>query len=77
MLESSTLLCGIEYWMRRELPDEILADMLEESDRLELANRLRRLAKHKGKRLKSCTSSVTRDIIALIPRARVRQWRNR
>ena len=74
MIEQSTLLACIECWLARQLPDDILADALEESDRLELANRLRRLSKHKGKLLKRCTSSVTRDIIGLMPRMRVRRW---
>lgn len=74
-IEPSTVLCCIEHWIRRELPDEILADALEEWGRPELAQRLRMLSRHKGKRLKSCTSTVTRDIIALMPRMCITRFR--
>ena len=73
MIESSTVICGIEAWMRREMPDAILADALEEWGRDALAKRLRILAKPKGKRLRQCTSTVTRDIIALMPRLKLRE----
>lgn len=72
-VEASTVVCAIEHWMRHECPDYILADILIEFGEDALGKRLNMLAKHKGKRLRQCTSTVTRDLFRLMPRLRLRR----
>ena len=70
-LPASSICVLIEVWMAREVPDEILADGLEEFGRADLGGRLRRMGKLKGARRKTAESKVTREIIYMLPRSKL------
>jgi hypothetical protein len=73
----STLVALIEAWMAREVPDEILADGMEEYGAEDYAKRLRSLHKHKGKRRDAIESRLVHDVAYKLPRMRADAYARR